>query len=155
VVAGIYILLEQPFRIGDRVTVKDVTGVVQAIELRTTILRTDDALHVVVPNNTMLNEIVTNRSISTQQKAGVRIRVRTTDLGDLQKMGEEISAILANIEGVGETPAPSVTLEGMHEGTARLKLEFWTPTGQKGTITSHALDALRARWPEANMAVVE
>src|SRR5690242_5139335 len=36
VVAGIYILLEQPFRIGDRITVKDASGMVQGIELRTT-----------------------------------------------------------------------------------------------------------------------
>jgi len=42
VVAGIYILLEQPFRIGDRITVKDASGTVQGIELRTTILWTDD-----------------------------------------------------------------------------------------------------------------
>ena len=155
VVAGIYVLMEHPFHIGDRISVKEVTGVVQSIELRTTILRTDDGLQVVVPNNTMLNEIVTNRSITSQQKAAVRIRVSTTNLGDLQKMSDDITAILATIEGVEQTPAPSVVLEGIHEGTARLKVEFWFPTGQKSKVAARVVEALRAQWPEANMSVVE
>src|ERR687893_213895 len=50
VIAGIYILMEQPFRIGDRISVKEVTGIVQGIELRTTLLCTEESLQVVVPN---------------------------------------------------------------------------------------------------------
>ena len=64
VVAGIYILVEQPFRIGDRISVKEVTGVVEGIEMRTTILNTEENLQVIVPNSVVLNEIVTNRSVS-------------------------------------------------------------------------------------------
>ena len=153
VVAGIYILMEQPFRIGDRITVKDATGVVQSIELRTTILRTDDGLQVVVPNNTVLNEVVTNRSISDQQKAIIKVRVRTTDLGDLQKISDDIAEAMASIDGIANSPAPSVVLEGMHAGIARLRVECWFTTGQKATITSQVVDALRARWPEATVVV--
>ena len=155
VVAGIYILMEQPFKIGDRISVKEVTGVVHGIELRTTILRTDDGLQVVVPNNTVLNEVVTNRSVSSQQRAVVRVKVGTTNLGDLQEISEDIVAAISNIEGVAQSPTPSVTLEEIQEGTARLRVEFWHETGQKAAVASRVVDALRARWPEADMAVAE
>lgn len=155
VVAGIYVLMEQPFRIGDRVTVKDVTGTVQTIEMRTTILRTDDGLQVVVPNNTMLNEIVTNRSISNQQKAVIRARIRPTDQDDLQKLANGITGALANINGLAQDPLPVVVTEGMQGGLARFRIEFWFPTGQKAAVSSRIVDALRTRWPDANISVVE
>lgn len=155
VVAGIYILMEQPFKIGDKISVKDVTGTVQTIELRTTILKTDDGLQVVVPNNTVLNEVVTNRSVTNQQKAVIRVRVKDVAQGEMQKLSEGISEALAAIYGVGKKPAPVVTMEGVHEGTARVKVEFWHTTGQKAAVVSQVVDALRTRWPEANMAVVE
>ena len=159
VVAGIYVLMEQPFKIGDKITVKDVTGIVQAIELRTTILRTDDGLQVVVPNNTVLNEIVTNRSATTQQKTVLRIRV-AADAGELQGLMEEITEALASIDGVGTSPAPTVAMEGVHQGIARLKVEFWHGTGQKSAVAARVIDGLRpsssgGRWNDANMMVVE
>src|SRR5919199_4313026 len=39
-IAGIFLLLERPFRIGDEITVENHTGAVENIELRTTTLRT-------------------------------------------------------------------------------------------------------------------
>ncbi len=153
VVAGIFILLEQPFSIGDRITVKDVTGAVQGIELRTTHLRTDEGLQVVVPNNTMLTEIVTNRSASPQQRAGIKVSLETTDLEGLQEMAKDINQALTGIKEVAQSPAPTVIVEGVAEGTARLRAEFWFLTGQRAEVVSRAVAALRAKWPDADIAV--
>ena len=87
VIAGIYILMEQPFRIGDRITVKDVTGTVQGIELRTTIMCTDDELQVIVPNSTVLNEIVTNRTASNLQKQILLLNTKKNDLSSVSEPG--------------------------------------------------------------------
>ena len=57
-VAGTYLLAERPFRIGDRVTVKDQTGVVQDVSVRTTTLVTDDGQRVVVPNTVVFAEVI-------------------------------------------------------------------------------------------------
>ncbi|HST04405.1 MAG TPA: mechanosensitive ion channel domain-containing protein [Chloroflexia bacterium] len=154
VVAGIYVLLEQPFKIGDRITVKDVTGVVQAIELRTTLLRTDDGLRVVVPNGTVLNEIVTNRSVSNQQKTSVKVRIAMASMGDLQKTSNEIISMLQNVEGVSETPAPSVAVEGTLDELVLLRVDFWFTSGEKILSAGRVVEALRTRWPEANITVL-
>ena len=55
-VAGVYLLLERPFVIGDRIEVKGVEGDVASIDLRTTTLRTDAAGLVFVPNATVAVE---------------------------------------------------------------------------------------------------
>ena len=44
--AGFYLLFERPFRVGDKITVRDHHGTVVEIGLRTTSLRTDDDLQV-------------------------------------------------------------------------------------------------------------
>lgn len=57
-VAGVYILIERPFRIGDVVRVKEHTGAVEDVRFRTTHLRTADGSQVIIPNATIFVEVV-------------------------------------------------------------------------------------------------
>src|SRR5579871_5352772 len=66
--SGIYLLLERPFRVGDRIQVKDQLGTVENIGIRTTQLRTDDNVQVLVPNATVFGEVVTNHTYATPPK---------------------------------------------------------------------------------------
>ena len=63
-IAGIYLLVERPFTIGDRVKVRDAEGTVEEVDIRTTALKTDAGVIILVPNNIIFTEIVTNRSVS-------------------------------------------------------------------------------------------
>lgn len=62
-VAGLYLLWERPFLIGDRIKVKDVTGAVDDIQIRTTVLRAANGQLIVVPNAVLFTEIVINRRL--------------------------------------------------------------------------------------------
>ena len=62
VLAGIWLLVERPFRIGDLITISDMAGVVQNITLRTTALRTGDGRLAILPNLTVFSGIVVKRS---------------------------------------------------------------------------------------------
>lgn len=150
VVAGIYILVEQPFRIGDRISVKDVTGVVRGIELRTTILTTEENLQVVVPNSMVLNEIVTNRSVSDLQRQIIHIR---TPRASLSEMSEQISEALKEHPDIAATPSPVIALERVVDGIARLKVEFWVPGPKRVATASRVAESLQAKFPEANITV--
>jgi small conductance mechanosensitive channel len=61
--SGVLLAFTQPVRLGDRVTVGDHTGVVQAISLSYTTLVTDEGPHVFVPNQKMVSEMLVNRSV--------------------------------------------------------------------------------------------
>lgn len=62
IVAGFYLLAERPFALGERISVKDADGAVDAINLRTTTLAGADGTRYHVPNSTIFGEIVTNRA---------------------------------------------------------------------------------------------
>jgi small-conductance mechanosensitive channel len=60
--SGVYLLLERPFRVGDRIKVKDQIGTVENIGVRTTLLRTDENVQVLVPNAIVFAEVVSNHT---------------------------------------------------------------------------------------------
>lgn len=60
--SGVYLLFERPFRIGDEIVVKGERGRVEHVGVRTTTLRTDENVEVLIPNAVMFAEIVFNRS---------------------------------------------------------------------------------------------
>ena len=151
VVAGIYILLEQPFRIGDRITVKEATGTVQGIELRTTILMTDDQLQVVVPNNVIMTEVLTNRSASNLQRQTIILSTRT---GNLAETSRAITDVLRGFENVASSPAAVIALQEVKDEGTRLRVQFWAPTAERITVTTQVAEALQARFPDAGVTVV-
>jgi small-conductance mechanosensitive channel len=66
-VAGMYLLWERPFLIGDSIQVKDVSGSVEDIRVRTTVLRTESGQLIVVPNAVLFTEIVINRRLEVSE----------------------------------------------------------------------------------------
>lgn len=62
-VAGVYLLIERPFRIGERVKLKDFTGDVEHVGIRTTVLRTDEGFLVLVPNSIIFAEVLVNKGL--------------------------------------------------------------------------------------------
>jgi small-conductance mechanosensitive channel len=67
-VAGVVIAFTQPLRIGDRVTVDDVEGIVEEIGLTYTFLRTADNARLVIPNEKLASDTIRNASIRSREK---------------------------------------------------------------------------------------
>jgi small-conductance mechanosensitive channel len=61
-VSGYYILLERHIRVGDHITVDDLSGVITDVRLRVTLLRSDSGDLVVIPNSELFGHAVTIRS---------------------------------------------------------------------------------------------
>src|SRR2546423_8194401 len=61
-IAGLFMLLERPFRLGDEITVDNHTGIVENIEMRATTLRTSDGEQVITPNSLVYTGTIINRT---------------------------------------------------------------------------------------------
>lgn len=72
--SGVLLAFTQPIRLGDRISVAEHTGVVEAISLTYTSLVTDEGRHVFVPNATMVSTVLVNRSVGDPRKV-VTIRL--------------------------------------------------------------------------------
>lgn len=135
VLAGIWLLLERPFRLGDNITVQGQSGVVQNITLRTTTLKTGDGRLAVVPNLTAFTNTVVNAS--TFQLRQFTVGVRLPADSDLEHLLRAAGAALADSTALADRPAPSVSPQLDGEALL-LSCRYWVDQ------TSHDADAVAA-----------
>lgn len=147
-VAGIYILLEQPFKIGDQVTVKGIGGQVEGVGIRTMVLRTEEGVRVLVPNNTVFTEIVTNRSAYDTRHVALQIADTKTEFDKLNSL---VNEALAPFEGIVHTPAPKLTIQKVTGDLATISLDYWQRG--KDVPLSEVLVRLQERFPDATITV--
>ena len=144
--AGIWVLVERPFRIGDTIEVGGYTGVVEEITFRTTLLRTVDAQQVIVPNGTFMTGSVVNLTRFPTRRASVWLVV---DDGDKPIAADDVRGALREAPQVAKEPPPNVELRSVTDGKARYLVSFWT--GERDAALSAAVAALRARFPQGEV----
>ena len=142
--AGMWILVERPFRIGDTVEVDGHTGVVQEISFRTMRLRTEDGREVVVPNATLMTSSVVNHTRYPTRSARLSVTLPADEAA--ADVAELLRDALAGLEAIATDPAPAVMLRGVAEGKARYDLTVWGR--DREAARSAAIGAVRARFPE-------
>jgi small-conductance mechanosensitive channel len=144
--AGIWVLVERPFRIGDTIEVGGYSGVVEEITFRTTLLRTPDAQQVIVPNGTFMTSSVVNLTRFPTRRASLWLVV---DDQDKPIAADDIRAALRDAPPVAKEPPPSVELRSVTGGKARYLVTFWT--AERDAALSAAVGALRARFPQGEV----
>ncbi|MHB8718577.1 MAG: mechanosensitive ion channel family protein [Candidatus Dormibacteria bacterium] len=122
ILAGIWLLVERPFRIGDLITVSDTTGVVQTITLRTTALRTGDGRLAVMPNLTVFSGVVVNNSAYDQRRYTVTLRIAGER--DLQHAISAARRELEAVETIARSPAPAVRPQ-LDSDAILLNCDYW------------------------------
>src|ERR1700722_18653848 len=103
VLAGIWLLLEQPFRLGDTITVMDQTGAVQNITLRTTTLRTGVGELAILPNLTVFTGIFVNTTHYDTRRLTVGVRILPD--ANLEDLMRRARAAIEEVPGIEGKPA--------------------------------------------------
>jgi small-conductance mechanosensitive channel len=123
VLAGIFLLVEQPFRIGDSISVGDLSGTVETIELRTTGIRTPDGRLAVMPNLNAFSGTVINNSAFPERRYSVSLWVPQG--ADLEGVLRGIREQLSGIPSVATDPAPRIVPKLDIDGGVTLQVWYW------------------------------
>jgi small conductance mechanosensitive channel len=142
--AGIYILVERPFRIGDTVQVEGHTGIVQEISFRTTQLRTDDGREVVVPNSTLVTTSVVNLTRYPNRSALLTVSMKADQMSP--EIPQRLRDALSRSDAIAEEPPPVVLLRGVTDGAARYEVTVWGR--DRDRALSAAVSEVRSAFPE-------
>src|SRR5947208_16203187 len=145
--AGVWVLVERPFRIGDAIDVSGYTGVVEEISFRTTQLRTADGREVIVPNGTFMTSPVVNLTRFPTRRLAAWLAL-PEDKGALS--ADDVRTALAKVDGISPEPAPQVELRSIDgDGKAQYLVTFWS--ADSDSALARALGALRARFPQGEV----
>jgi small conductance mechanosensitive channel len=152
-VAGLYILVEHPFFIGDQISTASYTGQVVAVELRATRLRLVSGEEVTIPNALVFGGVVINNSRYTERRATLLVTLPLVDFARDETPGRLVSCVKEHAEVI-EKPEPTVTVSGIIGERVELTLRFWIANGQLVTVTE-VVYSLRTLFPSADLAVKE
>lgn len=103
-IAGFFIVIYQPFHVGDMVNLpeKNISGTVIEITFRHTILNTIENTKIIVPNSTMNSAIVEDKAFG--QKIYIRYLVLSVAYNtDIDKLERVITDVVVNTDGVIDT----------------------------------------------------
>ncbi len=162
--AGLLLLLQRPFVVGDKISVNGFDGTVIDINLRATELRTFDGLLVIIPNADTLTHPVINFTRSINRRIQVVVGV---DYGsDLNLAREAAMGAIHEIPGMLDDPAPMVVFDTFGESSINMTVYYWVDTTQVGLFAArdegvklikHAFDkhGIRIPYPVRTMITTE
>ncbi|WP_296211593.1 mechanosensitive ion channel family protein [Psychrobacter sp. UBA3480] len=122
-IAGITILLEQSFQVGDWIHINDNEGRVVLIALRTTHILTRDNITVIIPNSNVASSEVINLTSKNFIRFDIRVRIAFED--DIETARKEILQVLSDTDAVLNRPETSATVAEIGEYGVFFIVRFW------------------------------
>lgn len=124
-ISGLVILAERPISIGDRVEVAGIAGQVEHIRARSTIIRTNDNIMMIVPNTKFIDSPVTNWTYG-DRRVRIRIPVGVAYGSDVNKVRDALLGVAHENPQTLKEPAPSVFLHQFGDSSIDFKLMVWS-----------------------------
>ena len=121
--ASIFLSAQRPFETGDLVEVTGVTGYVQQLNVRTTILMTLEGNLVQIPNASVYKNNLRNFTANTNRREDFVIGIGYDD--SISEAQEIARKVLAEHPAVLNDPEPSVLADSLGRATINLRVYFW------------------------------
>jgi small-conductance mechanosensitive channel len=130
IASGFILLFERPVRVGDFITIngpdsKMTEGRVQSINLRTTIVMTNDHIAAIVPNSNLVNQNLINWSYG-ERRSRISIPIGVSYDSDVELVTQTLKRAAEGVEHIMEEPKPSVQFLGFGDYSLNFRLLVWT-----------------------------
>jgi len=123
-ISGLIILFERPIRIGDYVTIGEQSGTVSRIQIRATTLKDLDNLEILIPNEALISERVTNWTLSSSiTRLIVPVGIAYGSKTDVAR--EIMLSAVKDLPKVLKTPAPNVLFMGFGESSLDFEIRVF------------------------------
>lgn len=124
-ISGLIILFERPVKVGDRIEVNNVNGRVMAIGARSTRIKTNDNITIIVPNSKFIEENVVNWSFENNI-VRFRVPVGVAYDSDLRLVKRVLMDVADENEDVLQEPQSAVRLIKFNDSSIDFELWVWT-----------------------------
>ncbi|PEN12980.1 mechanosensitive ion channel protein MscS [Longibacter salinarum] len=122
-IAGVTILMDKPFKVGDYIVIKDHYGQVHEITLRSTRIRSVRNEVLVLPNTEMITQEVVNHTKQNTLRIDIEFGIAYKEYP--QEAREAVLPILEDDDRILTRPEPSVVVTGMADSAVTMTLRFF------------------------------
>jgi small-conductance mechanosensitive channel len=121
--AGILILLTEPFQIDDQIVFKDFEGTVENIQTRATTIRTYDGRRIVIPNSELFTNSVTVNTAFENRRLEYDVGIGYGD--DIDRAKQLMLQAIHSVDSVLQDPAPEALVMELAESTVNIRARWW------------------------------
>jgi len=125
IASGFILLFERPIRVGDRISIGKEEGDVQSINLRTTVMTTNDRVAVIVPNSKLVRDHLINWSYG-DPRARISIPVGVAYRSDVDLVTVTLLRAAEGVDNVLTDPPPKVQFLKFSHWSLDFRLLVWT-----------------------------
>ncbi|MCG9697699.1 mechanosensitive ion channel domain-containing protein [Shewanella sp. Isolate11] len=123
-ISGWILMWERPIRIGDFLEIGDTKGVVESINTRSTLIRRNDGVHMLVPNSQLLENTVTNWTL-IDDRLRTSVSVGVAYGSDVKLVSKLVEQALLDQQEVMRTPEPVVLFSDFGDNALAFDGIFW------------------------------
>lgn len=121
--AGMLLLLNQPFNVGDEISVNGREGTVERIESRATLIRTYDGQRVIIPNAELYTDVVQVITAYPTRRLEMDFGIGYDD--DIDAACQVMLDAIADIDGIEADPAPAALPWSLDASWVTIRLRWW------------------------------
>ncbi|MDP8566594.1 mechanosensitive ion channel family protein [Methylophilus aquaticus] len=154
-VSGFIILMDKSLHMGDVVTISSHYGIVKELRSRYMILRKLDGTEVIIPNETMITDVVINHT-SAAHKAKVPIPIQISYESDLDQAMQILKEVgVAHQRTIKDETAVDVIIKAFGESGIDLQLSVWVADPEEGSakLQSEIYYAIWQRFKQSNIQI--
>ena len=149
--SGLMIMLYRPYDIGDVVDVAGIMGTVESMTLVSTSIITPDNRMMVVPNNSIWGNIITNVTHSATRRVDMTFGIGYDDnMEEAQKVMEQI---LSEHPLVLKDPAPTIKVHELADSSVNFICRPWVKTADYWTVLWEITRAVKERFDEEGISI--
>lgn len=131
---GVMILINKPFKSGDRIVVQGMDGVVQSIGILYTILLTGDNKTIYIPNGPLSTGNITN--FSSQAKRRIDITLPFNYGVDIEEVKSAIKSIISQDSRIESTPEAFAGVTLLNNGSIDITIRVWVKNADYSSVNT-------------------
>ena len=144
--AGVLIVLFRPYKVGDFVEAAGIAGVVEQVQILTTIMKTGDNKQIIVPNSQIMDSIITNYSANDTRRVDMVVGVSYDD--DLDKVRKTIEELVAAEDRILGEPACTIAVSELADSSVNFVVRPWVKTADYWGVMFDLTEAIKKRFDQ-------
>ena len=149
--AGFLMIIFRPFKVGDFIEGAGVAGVVEAIQIFTTTLKTGDNKTIIIPNAKLAGDNITNYSAKETRRVDMTVGVAYD--ANLSKVKNVLIDIIGKESRIHSDPAPQVAVAELADSSVNFVVRVWTNTADYWGVKFDITETIKNRFDEEGIGI--
>jgi small conductance mechanosensitive channel len=149
--AGVLIIVFRPFKVGDFIEAGGTAGIVEGIDIFTTLIRTGDNKVIFVPNSGIMDGNIVNFSARETRRVDLVISISYDS--DIKKAKEILTDIVNGDERILKEPAATIGVVELADSSVNIALRPWVKSGDYWNVLCDLNETIKERFDAASITI--